>query len=42
VRSILAAGSGVPIVRGPGGQLAIELPTVPVRPLSAYALDGVR
>ena len=42
VRSILAAGAGVPVVRAPGAQLAIELPTVPVRPLAAYAIEGVR
>jgi transposase len=39
VRSILAAGAGVPEVRPPGERLAIELPAVPVRPLTAYALD---
>jgi transposase len=42
VRSILAAGAGVPVVRGPGERLAIELPSVPVRSLAAYAIEGVR
>lgn len=37
VRSILAAGAGVPRHREPGALLAIEVPPVPVRPLAAYA-----
>lgn len=41
VRSILAAGSGVPRHREPGERLAISLPAVPVRPLAAYALEPV-
>ena len=39
VRSILAAGAGVPRHREPGERLAIALPAVPVRPLAAYALE---
>jgi len=39
VRSILAAGSGVPRHRAPGERLAIALPVVPVRSLAAYALE---
>jgi transposase len=39
VRSILAAGAGVPAVRERGEPLAIELPAVPVRPLAAYAVE---
>jgi hypothetical protein len=39
VRSILAAGTGTPRLRGPGARLAIALPAVPVRPLAAYALE---
>ena len=42
VRSILAAGAGLPGRRGPGEPLTIELPAVPVRPLGAYALEPVR
>ena len=42
VRSILAAGPGVATVRAPGEHLAIELPAVPVRSLSAYAIERVR
>ena len=41
IRSILAAGPGVPRHREPGEQLVIGLPTVPVRPLAAYALEPV-
>jgi transposase len=40
VRSILAAGAGTPQPRPAGGALVIELPTVPVRPLSAYKIEG--
>jgi hypothetical protein len=38
IRAILAAGSGVPIPARAGSQLPLELPPVPERPLSAYAL----
>jgi transposase len=41
VRSILAAGPGVPRHRAPGEHLVIGLPAVPVRPLAAYALEPV-
>jgi transposase len=41
VRSILAAGAGVPRHREPGERLAISLPLVPVRSLAAYALEPV-
>jgi transposase len=37
IRAILAAGSGVPTATAAGAQLALELPAVPERPLSAYA-----
>ena len=40
VRSILAAGQGVPRHREPGAPLAIGLPAVPVRPLAAYAAEA--
>jgi transposase len=40
VRSILAAGAGTPQPRPAGGALVIELPKVPVRPLSAYKIEG--
>lgn len=39
VRSILAAGVGIPQPRPAGDALVLELPTVPTRPLSAYAID---
>ncbi len=42
VRSILAAGPGVPHHREPGAPLPIELPAVPVRPLGAYAVEPGR
>jgi hypothetical protein len=42
VRSILAAGTGTPVIRAAGQRLAIELPVVPVRPLSAYAIEAPR
>ena len=42
VRAILVAGAGVPTPVPPGAPLAADLPAVPVRPLSAYALEGVR
>jgi transposase len=38
VRAILVAGAGVPIPTAAGAPLAADLPTVPVRPLSAYAV----
>ncbi len=41
VRSILAAGPAVPRLASAGEDLAVELPVVPVRPLSAYALERV-
>lgn len=41
VRSILAAGPGVPRQRAPGLPLVIEAPAVPIRPLSAYATEAV-
>ena len=40
VRSILAAGEGVVSVAAPGAPLALALPEVPVRPLSAYAISS--
>jgi hypothetical protein len=40
VRSILAAGAGVPWPRAAGNALVIELPRVPVRPLSDYRVAG--
>jgi transposase len=40
VRSILAAGTGTPQPRPAGDALVIELPKVPVRPLSAYKIEG--
>jgi hypothetical protein len=40
VRSILAAGTGTPVIRAAGERVAIELPVVPVRPLSAYAIEA--
>ena len=41
VRSILAAGPGTADPRAPGDALVLELPVVPVRPLSHYALGGL-
>jgi hypothetical protein len=38
VRAILMAGGGVPTPIRPGQQLQLDLPEVPIRPLSAYAL----
>ncbi|MCL2586331.1 MAG: IS21 family transposase [Streptosporangiales bacterium] len=40
VRAILAAGAGVPRPRPAGDALVIELPRVPVRPLSDYRVAG--
>ena len=39
VRSILAAGTGVPIPRPAGRALVLTLPSVPTRSLADYALD---
>jgi transposase len=39
VRSILAAGAGGPQPRPAGDALVLELPVVPTRPLSDYAID---
>lgn len=41
VRAILEAGRGVPTPVRAGQQLALELPEVPVRSLSAYAVRVV-
>ena len=41
VRSILAAGPGTADPRAAGDALVLELPVVPVRPLSHYALGGL-
>jgi hypothetical protein len=41
VRSILAAGAGTADPRIAGDALVLELPVVPVRPLSDYALGGL-
>jgi transposase len=38
VRSILAAGAGLPLPQAAGDRLAVDLPAVPVRPLADYAL----
>jgi hypothetical protein len=38
VRAILEAGRGLPTPVRAGQQLVLDLPVVPVRPLSAYAL----
>ncbi len=42
VRSILAAGDGVPNPTSPGHPLDLGLPEVPVRPLSAYSLGQLQ
>jgi hypothetical protein len=42
MRAILAAGHGVPSPVLPGAALTLPLPAVPVRPLSAYALEALR
>jgi transposase len=42
VRSILAAGPGTAGPRAAGDALVLELPVVPVRPLSDYAIGGLR
>ena len=41
VRSILAAGSGRADPQAAGDALVVELPVVPVRPLSDYAIGGL-
>ena len=41
IRSILAAGAGVPEPRIPGDALNLDLPAVPVRPLADYAIGGL-
>jgi hypothetical protein len=41
VRSILGAGAGLPARTGPGDALVLQLPAVPVRPLSDYAIGGL-
>ena len=41
VRSILAAGPGTAEPRAAGDALVLELPVVPVRPLSDYAIGGL-
>jgi Integrase core domain len=40
VRSILAAGTGTPQPTSAGDALVLELPVVPTRPLSAYAINA--
>jgi hypothetical protein len=39
VRSILAAGKGVPRPSAPGEALVVDLPKVPTRSLAEYATD---
>jgi len=41
VRSILAAGAGVPQPAAAGDALTLGLPAVPVRPLADYAIGGL-
>ena len=42
IRSILAAGAGVPEPRIPAGNvLILDLPAVPVRPLADYAIGAL-
>ena len=42
MRSILAAGAGLPERQVPAGDtLILDLPTVPVRPLADYAIGGL-
>ena len=41
VRSILAAGAGLPEPKPAGSALALELPPVPVRPLADYSIGGL-
>ena len=42
VRSILAAGSGVPRPRSPGDALIVDLPVVATRSLEDYATGGTQ
>ena len=42
VRAILMAGTGVPTPMRPGQQVQLDLPEVPTRPLSAYAVAALR
>ena len=42
IRSILAAGPGIPRPRAPGEQLDVQVPAVPVRSLAAYAIGRTR
>lgn len=41
IRSILAAGAGVPEQADPGDAQVLQLPVVPVRPLSDYAVGAL-
>lgn len=41
LRAILVVGAGAPTPVAAGALLAADLPTVPVRPLSAYALPNL-
>jgi transposase len=41
VRSILAAGAGLPLPQAAGDPLGADLPAVPVRPLADYALGSL-
>jgi transposase len=41
VRSILAAGVGIPLPQAAGDPLGLELPAVPVRPLADYAIGAL-
>ena len=42
LRAILDAGEGVPNPVAAGAPLELDLPHVPVRPLSDYALEAIR
>ena len=42
VRAILAAGGGLPTPASPGEPLVLDLPAVPARSLSSYALEALR
>ena len=41
VRSVLAAGAGLPLPQAAGDALAVDLPAVPVRPLADYAIGSL-
>jgi hypothetical protein len=41
IRSILAAAGAAPDPRPAGQALVLTLPTVPTRPLSDYAIEGM-